>query len=357
MSRRPPAWPPDPALARRRREARRRMYRRRRITVAVTAAVVFSGMGFGVAQLLPSGGGTNSLMAAGAPSRARSGRAGSTTVITDQAAANTTTSTVPPPPAEPGGGRRLFPSHRIVALYGSPRDPELGVLGDGSPTRMWGPLQTAARPYAAPGRRLVLAYELVAYTAYAAPGPSGDYTARLSDAEIDAYQRVVQAHGGMLILDIQPGRSDVLSGVKSLAKWLALPDVALALDPEWEVAAGEEPGQVLGHTTATEINAVGAWLDQLSAARDLPQKLLLVHQWTQDMVIDKGAVRRQPHLAIVFNMDGYGGPEGKLSVYRMLARDPRWPLGYKLFYQRDQPLQTPAEVLALHPAPDIIEYE
>ena len=36
-------------------------------------------------------------------------------------------------PQLPRGGREILPRNRIVAYYGAPQDPELGVLGIGSP--------------------------------------------------------------------------------------------------------------------------------------------------------------------------------------------------------------------------------
>jgi hypothetical protein len=222
---------------------------------------------------------------------------------------------------------------------------------------MWSQLASAAAPYATAGVSVIPSYELIAYTAQAKPGPAGLYTTRISNRDLDTYASVVKAHGGMLILDIQPGLSGFLADAKTLSAWLERPDVGLALDPEWEVSPGQIPGEVIGHTTAAEINQVSAWLSQLAAAHHLPQKLLLIHQFTRSMVGDKAEVVRRAHVAIAFNMDGFGPPSSKRSVYRILARDRRWALGYKLFYERDTPLETPAQVLALRPPPDIVEYE
>jgi hypothetical protein len=301
--------------------------------------LVLVGGGFGIARLVSGGGGRTATGSRSSPNQ------------------STTTSTTLPPPAEPGGGRRLFPSHRIVAFYGAPGGGALGVLGATDPAQAWQALRTQAAPYAQPGVHLTLAFELVAYVAQANPGPSGTYTARLSDHEIQAYLNVVKAHHGMLILDIQPGRSSFLTDAKSLAPYLDQPDVGLALDPEWQVAPPAVPGQVIGQTTAADINKVGSWLSALTRTHRLPQKLFLIHQFTPSMILDKSAVRGWYHLSTTFNMDGFGGWANKVSVYQSLAADPRWPLGFKLFYSRDTPLYPPSAVLQLHPIPSIIEYE
>jgi hypothetical protein len=265
--------------------------------------------------------------------------------------------TLPPPPTEPGGGLTLFPSHRLVAFYGAPNEPVLGVLGQAPPEALWPQLVAAGAPFMSLDAVVVPTYELIAFEAQASPGPDGRYTQQVPAAQIDAYLRVVQAHGGMLILDVQPGRSSFLADAQALQKWLVQPDVGLALDPEWELAPGQLPDRQIGQTTAAEINQVSAWLEQLTVAHRLPQKLFMIHQFRPSMVADKQTVVAEPDLAITFNMDGFGATHNKLTTYQILAGDARWFLGYKLFYHRDIPLQTPSQVLALIPSPQVIEYE
>ena len=60
----------------------------------------------------------------------------------------------------------------------------------------------------------------------------------------------------------------------------------------------------------------------------------------------------------VIDADGYGAPELKIAVFNFLVRDePLEFAGIKLFYKQDEPLMTPAEVLALTPSPDVIIYQ
>jgi hypothetical protein len=287
----------------------------------------------------------------------RHGSPGHRTLAVGGAPTRSSTTTLPPRAVEPGGGATLFPSHRLVAFYGAPGRPNLGVLGDDAPEPLWPRLNQAAASFASPQAVVVPTYELIAFIAQAAPGPDGRYSEEIPAAQIDSYLQVVHAHGGMLILDIQPGRSDLLADAQALEPWLVDPDVGLALDPEWELQPGQRPNKQVGRTTATEINQVSGWLQQLTIEHHLPQKLLLVHQFLASMVQDKADVASQPDLAITFNMDGFGDTANKLSVYQLLATDTRWALGYKLFYQRDRPIQAPDQVLALTPAPQIVEYE
>ncbi|MHB1534316.1 MAG: hypothetical protein ACYC1D_06835 [Acidimicrobiales bacterium] len=331
-----PPWPQH-----RRRPTRRQFIRRRLVAVVIVTASIGATV-YAISRL---------------DGRSRqSGTRGAVTLNIAGSHKKGTALSPPPPLVEPGGGQTLFPSHRLVAFYGLPADPVLGVLGDAPPEAMFVQLAQTAALYATPGTVVVPTYELIAFAAQTAPGPNGAYSAELPSSQIDSYLKAVQVHDGMLILDIQPGRASLLDEAKALKPWLVKPDVGLALDPEWELGPGQLPGTKIGHTTATEINQVSAWLQNLTIRNHLPQKLLMIHQFRPDMVLDKQAVTAAPDVAIVFNMDGFGSPAEKLSIYEMLAADPRWWLGYKLFYKRDQPLQTPAQVLALVPTPQVIDY-
>lgn len=284
-------------------------------------------------------------------------QAASTTTMAIPTTTSTSTTTTIPAPSEPGGGSTLFPDKRVVAFYGAPNGGSLGVLGEATPQTMWPKLIAQANQYQQPGVQILPAYELITYVAQGSPQPDGTYSKRLSNSEIQQYLDVVKAHDGMLILDIQPGRGNFLNDAKTLTTFLEQPDVALALDPEWQVDSTHIPGQVIGNTTAAEINQVSAWLQQLTTTNHLPQKLLLIHQFNSAMVQDKQAVQAEPNLAIVFNMDGFGTWKAKLSSYQMLSADNKFQLGFKLFYRQDVPLESPPSVLALNPVPVVIEYE
>lgn len=269
----------------------------------------------------------------------------------------TSTTTTIPTPTEPGGGYTLYPGRRIVAFYGAPGGGGLGVLGQNSPEAMWPKLMAQIAPYQQPTTPVIPAYELITFVAQGSPQPNGTYSARLTNQTIQQYLDVVREHHGLLILDIQPGRGNFLADAQTLAPFLSQPDVALALDPEWQVGSTQVPGQVIGSTTADQINQVSNWLEQLTVSNHLPQKLLLIHQFKASMIQNKAEVAPQPDLAIVFNMDGFGSWKAKTSSYKLLAQDPNFPLGFKLFYRQDAPLEDPATVMSLQPQPVIVEYE
>jgi hypothetical protein len=264
----------------------------------------------------------------------------------------------PAAPAElPRGGRTVLPDRRVVAYYGAPQSPELGALGIGTPDQAAGRLERQARAYDRRRRPVLPALELITVIANADPGDDGTYRSRQTNAVIRRYLRAARKHEMLLVLDIQPGRSDFFTETTRLERWLRKPDVGLALDPEWRVREGEVPGQVIGQVGAREVNATSAWLAQLVARHDLPQKLFIVHQFTDDMV-DDTQLKPRDGLAMVLNADGFGSQAVKVSKYHAFTRAASsFDQGLKLFYEEDAGLMSPREVLGLRPAPDVVVYE
>src|SRR5215213_342170 len=193
------------------------------------------------------------------------------------------------PPTLPRGGRRIFPDRRVVAYYGAPQDRELGALGIGTPDQAAARLERAARPFAK-GRRPVLpAFELLATVANRDAGTDGLYRTRQDDRTIRRYLRAARRHKALLLLDIQPGHADFLDEARHLRRWLREPDVGLALDPEWHTP-GAVPGTQIGTVTAAKVNEVARYVTAIVRAGDLPQKLFVVHQFTEGMVTEKPTV-------------------------------------------------------------------
>jgi len=267
----------------------------------------------------------------------------------------------PPPPRElPGGGRRIFPDRRVVAFYGNPAAAALGVLGIGKPSAMVDKLRRQAEPYARKSRPILPALELISSIAANAPGDDGRYVNHVPAEIINRYLRAARKAKAILILDIQPGHADFMSETKRLRRWLKEPDIGLAIDPEWHTP-GVVPGTQLGSTTAADVNRVTRYVAKIVRDGRLPQKLFIIHQFTQNMVRNKSQLQTPPELAVTMNVDGFGTRSGKLSKYKDFTRKPNRPpgthVGFKLFYQEDTNLFTPKGVMALRPRPDVIMYE
>jgi hypothetical protein len=315
------------------------VYRRRRIVAIAGAAVTVALAAFTVAQLLGSSG-------------AEPAKRG----VADAERAQATPK--PKPLVElPRGGRTILPSFRVVAYYGAPQDKQLGALGIGTPAQAAKKLERAAKPFARKSRPVLPAMELIAVVAAAHPGEGDRYNLRQPDTVIRRYLRAARIAKALLVLDIQPGRSDFFTESKRLRKWLKEPDVGLALDPEWRMAPGQIPGQVIGSVSAREVNATSAWLDKLATRYKLPQKLFLVHEFTDDMVPEP-ELKERKGLAYVLNVDGFGTQALKIAKYKGFAKKAtQFRRGFKLFYQEDQGMMSAAQVMRLSPRPDVVVYE
>lgn len=258
----------------------------------------------------------------------------------------------------PRGGRRIFPAFRVVGFYGNPQSPRLGALGIGSPGQMVRRLERQARPYGRRTRPVLPMLELISTIAASSPGEDGLYRIHTPPAVIDSYLRAARRAKALLVLDVQPGRGDFLAEAQRLERWLIQPDVGLALDPEWRVGPSELPGKVIGSVSAEEVNAVSGYLAGLVRRHDLPEKLLVLHQFTDDMLRDKARIARRRGLATTVNVDGFGDRPIKLAKYRdFTAERPRFHDGLKLFYEEDTNLLTPGAVMELKPRPDLVVYE
>ncbi len=264
-----------------------------------------------------------------------------------------------PPPAElPRGGLELLPANRLVGYYGAPQDEALGALGIGSPAEASAELARQAADYE--GDRPVLPFlELISTVANADPGEDGAYRFQQPRSVIDDYLEQARADRSLLVLDIQPGQASFPDEVDRLESYLREPDVGLALDPEWHVAPGEVPGQVIGSVDARVVNQTAKRLSEIVEQENLPQKLLIIHQFTDDMIINKERLRTYPGVAMVLNVDGFGDPPNKISKYDELHAPKGSGLfsGFKLFYEEDLDLLSPREVMKLKPAPDLVVYE
>ena len=267
-----------------------------------------------------------------------------------------------PNPELPRGGRELLPDYRLVGTYGAPQSPELGDLGIGTPEEAVARLVEQAEVYEAAGadtRPVLPVLELLATIAAAEAGEDGEHIIRQPHRVIGDYLEAARAADAYLLLDIQPGRADFEGEVARLERWLAEPDVGLALDPEWHVGPTEVPGQVIGSVDAATVNAISADLAAIAAAGDLPEKLLVVHQFTAEMIVGRETLIPRPGVATVINVDGFGSEAAKISKFRQLApsRSSGLGAGFKLFYNEDLELMSPERVMALRPPPDLVVYE
>lgn len=134
---------------------------------------------------------------------------------------------------------------------------------------------------------VVPAFEIIASVATDQPGDAGTFTRRTGPDELRPWVDAVTAAGGYAGLDLQPGRETLLDQVRFYQDLLENPHVGLALDPEWKLGPDDRPMDDIGHVDAAEINEVIDWLDTLVAENNLPQKLLMLHQFQTAMIVDR----------------------------------------------------------------------
>jgi hypothetical protein len=279
---------------------------------------------------------------------------------TTSASPSPTVTTKPPGPKLvqlPFGGRQILPKYRVVAYYGNGQSKALGVLGHYTPDQAAVQVATAAAKFATPTRPALPAIELIASLVDGYAGHDGDYSHDSTPDQIQPYLDAARKHHELLILDLQPGRRDFLTVVKKYEQFLLQPDVGVALDSEWRMGPTQVPAKVRGHVSAAEINSVTSYLSKLTVSHGLPQKVVVLHNFTQQMIPDRTLVKSAPALAIVWHFDGHGDRNNKLFGYNLLKVKKPFFNGFKLFLKEDINIFKPTEVEALTPSPDFISYQ
>jgi hypothetical protein len=261
----------------------------------------------------------------------------------------------------PGGGQVLFPGHLLVALYGHPGAPGLGVLGHQGLQASIRRAGDVAAAYRALSRvRVIPAFEIIATVAEAHPGYDGSYSYQSDVAFLRPWVRSANAAGMYVILDLQPGRASLLAQARRYQSLLELPDVGLALDPEWKLQPGQLPLHQIGSVSIGEVNSVVRWLADLTARHRLPQKLLVLHQFRLSMIRGERELdTRHDDLAILIHMDGQGTRSAKYRTWQSVtgAAPARVFFGWKNFYLQDHPMMSPRQTIARTPGLSMISYQ
>ncbi|MGC5077476.1 hypothetical protein [Agrococcus sp. DT81.2] len=262
----------------------------------------------------------------------------------------------------PGGGQLLFPRHQFVALYGTPSTSALGVLGEQDASGSVQRAREVAAPFEAlTDRTVVPMFEVIATVAAGGAGPDGNYSNELPVESLRPLVEAAADAGIYVVLDLQPGRTDFLTQAQQYRSLLELPNVGLALDPEWRLEPDEVHLRQIGSVTAEEVNSVVTWLADLTNEQGLPQKMLVLHQFRLDMITDRHALDlSRPELAVLVHVDGLGTQGAKQATWAALLRDAPEGLhwGWKNFYDEDEPMLTPEQTMrGVTPAPDLVTYQ
>jgi len=259
----------------------------------------------------------------------------------------------------------ILPYKRIVAYYGNLYSKRMGILGEYPPKEVWRRLNAELRAWekADPSTPVQPAIHYIAVVAQGAPLKGGKYRTRMPEVQIDSALSIAKMGNAIVFLDVQVALSNLREEVPLLEKYLKMPHVHLAIDPEFSMKDGSRPGTRIGTYDASDINYCSDYLARLVKENNLPPKVFIVHRFTQRMVTNYKKIALHPEVQIVMNMDGWGAPVLKYDSYHdYIYREPVQFTGFKLFYKNDlkrppHRMLTPPELMKLKPQPIYIQYQ
>ncbi len=250
--------------------------------------------------------------------------------------------------------------NEIVAYYGSPRTPSMGILGQHDPEDVADLLAARAATFDSllPGSNVLPALHLVFGIAQPQSKNDGLYVQYVDDRTVRQFITLARRRGFALILDLQIGHSNALDEVKKIEPYLEEPDVFVALDPEFALRGGVKPGEAIGSIDASDINAVQAYLADLTRRHHLPNKMLIVHQFQPEMIANSDSIARVEGVDVVIDMDGYGAADIKEVKYQRYGAAAYAQFGgMKVFLQHDPDPLTERQLLDIRPRPAFVVYQ
>lgn len=247
---------------------------------------------------------------------------------------------------------------QVVAYYGSPRTPAMGLLGQRPPEEVADALAAHAAIFDAlnGADAIVPALHLVYAVAQPEPGPDGHYLRYVDDTTVLRYLDLARRRGFVLVLDLQIGHSTVLDELRKIDRFLREPDVMPAIDPEFALTGDQRPGGAVGSITASDLNAAQWYLAGLTQQQRLPRKMLIVHQFEIDMIRAPQDIVRSPGADLVIDMDGYGRAEIKEVKYHRYTQFAPYG-GIKIFPHHDPDPLTEQQLLDIEPRPVLFVYQ
>jgi hypothetical protein len=277
----------------------------------------------------------------------------------------------------------VLPSHRVVAFYAVPGAAPTGpahTLSKAMLTKLRA--QGAAYEALDPAHPVKLGIDLVVSVPDRHPGPDGTYSHHVDAATIRRYVEFCRANNLLLFLDLNFGRSDPMKELDHFRPYLKLPFVHVAVDPEWMFPRRNGiPGEHLSNVRASDLNPLIRAIAEMPERYRVPRKIFILHQYRPNgdglanpydpsaaLIADKRNLVNDSRVDLVVHVDSVGGWSGDIElkrkqyaewVRRDMARFSNFRYGgFKIFYwlESRNRLMTPAEVMALQPAPMVITY-
>ena len=209
---------------------------------------------------------------------------------------------------------------RLVAYYGTPLGPALGLLGNQPPEEMITQLQQTSQTYATYSQELTTlpTFHIIVTVADKTPPYYRHY---LNKDLVEEWITLAESLEFAVILDIQPGHGSPLDEMRRLEPYLYHPHVHLAIDPEFVMDGAQVPGVNLGQLYASDINTIQEILNQIGEEIGV-NRVLILHQFANKMLPDKENILDYPHVEIVIDGDGVGAAQTKINSYLRYANEP-----------------------------------
>ncbi|GCE22303.1 hypothetical protein [Dictyobacter kobayashii] len=234
-----------------------------------------------------------------------------------------------------------------------------------------------------PAHPVQLGIDLVVSIPDGTPGPDHTYSHHLDTATLQQYIDYCQHNNLLLFLDLDFGWSAVMPEVDFFLPYLEkYTFVHMAIDPEWMFPTHDGiPGYNLSNVHASDLNPIIQAVAAIPMKYHVPRKILIIHQYRPSgdgtpnpndaanaEIADKRDLVSDPRVDLVIHVDSVGGYPGdhedKVRQYRQWVHDDLQAYhnfnygGFKLFYNIESKtsVMTPAEVLAMQPAPLIVTY-
>lgn len=274
----------------------------------------------------------------------------------------------PPLPLTPGDPQPYLERFTLVSFYGSAEGAGMGILNFRETPQLLVELGERAAEYQRlldesdqPRKQVLPTFHVIVTIADPWFGEDGNFNHRASPEAIESWLALAEQEGIAVVLDVQPGHAPVQEEFELLRPYLRHPHVHLAIDSEYTMERTpsglyEIPGEVLGSLYAAQINPIQAQLEEI-ALETGANKVLILHQFEDEMLPDKENIVDYPHVELVIDSDGFGGPD-KVRDYQHYASEPGFEYGgFKLYRNWDNPLLSPAEVMGLAPPPAVVIYQ
>ena len=201
----------------------------------------------------------------------------------------------------------LLPDYRIVMFYGHPHDPAMGVVGEHEIEQLAEILRQEAANYADPSRPVIPALEVIATVAQRVPGSDGTYILDTDTETLTTYidfateqewwwSSIYKSDGAQLpprsrrCVSYCHARTSIWRSIRS-SRWRK---------GRFRVSTSAR--------SARKITYAQKVLAEISATHGIPPKVLIVHQFREDMIQGKEQLAPIPGVQLVIDADGYGAP-------------------------------------------------